>query len=42
MEIAMKCMIPKDDSENLMRQNEMMKTELVEVRSAMLSYKNMT
>ena len=38
----MKGMIPKDDSENLMRLNEMMKTELVEVRSAMLSYKNMT
>ena len=38
----MKGMIRREDGESLKTTNEKMQTELVEVRAAMLSYKNMT
>ncbi len=38
----MKGMIRTEDSESLKATNEKLQTEMVEVRAAMLSYKNMT
>jgi hypothetical protein len=42
LEKEMKGMIRREDSESLKATNEKLQTEMVEVRAAMLSYKNMT
>lgn len=42
IEKEMKGMIRREDSESLRATNEKLQTELIEVRAAMLSYKNMT
>jgi hypothetical protein len=41
LETAARTSIKRDDADNIQDQNEQLKTELVETRAAMLSYKNM-